>query len=327
MKKKFISSSSPNGIKQLPNVINSQRLKKSPQSEANIIKLIESKESSFKKSPLNLFIEKPGVKSSLDLNCINSFLNEPSFFYDQGYENYKTRSPGGRKEVHQLMEWLDQMLQKVNQTRFEEPSELFDTANEIYSTCLAETIRQVSVHCKERGYLISRVWVAYKNLFEKALAISKTRYANLIHINSLEKFKMNQDYSVKIKNLNEMLNTNAHHRDQLIETINELENSLKDSKIKELKMIEKNNLIREKYKILRTELTQYREENRVLRIKFKNFTDEDFVYKKNSFVRKKFKVKKKKEIEKISEQDPLLNSFDDFMSENIASRFNSFGIL
>ena len=49
------------------------------------------------------------------------------------------------------------MLQKVVDEKIDKPERLFEIANEIYSACFAEIIRQVSAHCKERGYLISRV--------------------------------------------------------------------------------------------------------------------------------------------------------------------------
>ena len=49
------------------------------------------------------------------------------------------------------------MLQQVVDEKIEDHERLFEIANEIYSACFNEIIRQVSAHCKERGYLISRV--------------------------------------------------------------------------------------------------------------------------------------------------------------------------
>ena len=37
------------------------------------------------------------------------------------------------------------------------PESLYETANTIYKVCFHEIIRQVKVHCKERGELIEKI--------------------------------------------------------------------------------------------------------------------------------------------------------------------------
>ena len=49
------------------------------------------------------------------------------------------------------------MLQKVKNEDSDHPDKLFEVTNEIYSACVAEIIKQVASHCKERGYLLARV--------------------------------------------------------------------------------------------------------------------------------------------------------------------------
>ena len=46
--------------------------------------------------------------------------------------------------------------------------------NTIYTSCLKELVRQISIECTDRGNLIMRVWEAYMNMVEKA-AIETTK--------------------------------------------------------------------------------------------------------------------------------------------------------
>lgn len=56
----------------------------------------------------------------------------------------------------QLFDKLLANLKDVSKTL--PPRELVSESKKIHSMCLFELVRQVSVHCHERGVLLKRVW-------------------------------------------------------------------------------------------------------------------------------------------------------------------------
>ncbi|CAG9317642.1 unnamed protein product [Blepharisma stoltei] len=78
------------------------------------------------------------------------------------------RVPSGRKEVEILNFWLDYMIDtQVNQVSDIEFDKKIKVAQLIYSRCFKEIIRQISVHCIERGELMEKVWSGLLNLFSQ----------------------------------------------------------------------------------------------------------------------------------------------------------------
>jgi hypothetical protein len=66
------------------------------------------------------------------------------------------------------------MLEQLKTRPTDNLEAIFEKAQLIYTTCFEEVVRQVSVHCFERGRLIKMIWEAYLGLLEHALACSKT---------------------------------------------------------------------------------------------------------------------------------------------------------
>jgi len=165
-------------------------------------------------------------------------------------------------------------------------------------------IRQVSVHCKERGYLISRVWVAYKNLFEKALMIAKSNEVML-------KEKLIRDLQMKTSVYTEHIESLQEKISSLTETNQKLEaeqlrtgsgfDSLHSENSKNLEMI---GYIQGRYKILRKELLVSREENRILNGKLLNYSDSA---QKPKNEQKKIKMKSVKFLSAMLARDPVLS--------------------
>lgn len=96
--------------------------------------------------------------------------------------------PSSRSDSIALQKWLNSMLDVLSADVNLPEEEKFDLAQTVYYICFREVIRQVSVHCIERGLLIWSMWRAYISLME-SLGIG---YQN----------KLNQaitDYQNKIK--------------------------------------------------------------------------------------------------------------------------------
>lgn len=85
--------------------------------------------------------------------------------------------PSNRKEAQLLSNWLNYMLHKNLANQEQSKAELIDSAQVVYTTCLKEIFRQVSVHCVERGELLQRVWKAYFLIMVKTITIIKKNKA------------------------------------------------------------------------------------------------------------------------------------------------------
>ena len=70
----------------------------------------------------------------------------------------------------------------------------------IYTACLKEIIRQVTLQCSERGQLLEKVWNSYLELLEKAL-FSSNKEKEKIEIGYLSKIKKVYQIMDREKNL------------------------------------------------------------------------------------------------------------------------------
>jgi hypothetical protein len=61
--------------------------------------------------------------------------------------------------VQMLSQLLDGMLERYQAMKYTMgPRHLIRESQRIHSVCMFEVVRQVSVHCIERGVLLKRVW-------------------------------------------------------------------------------------------------------------------------------------------------------------------------
>jgi hypothetical protein len=66
----------------------------------------------------------------------------------------------------------------------------FANAQKIYTLCFEEVVRQVSVHCLQRGALIKTVWEGYLGLLEQAFKVAKKREEKMLEDFEIEKNRM-----------------------------------------------------------------------------------------------------------------------------------------
>uniref|UniRef100_A0A669PSU2 Axonemal dynein light chain domain containing 1 n=1 Tax=Phasianus colchicus TaxID=9054 RepID=A0A669PSU2_PHACC len=99
------------------------------------------------------------------------------------------RKPSGRLEVIQLMEAMDSMLEKAGvdeligvtgPSQLHNVLELMKAEQNIYNIVFHELIRQVSVDCKERGQLLSKLRQRYVDLLERIPQQMKTLYKKMM---------------------------------------------------------------------------------------------------------------------------------------------------
>ena len=78
--------------------------------------------------------------------------------------------PTNRNDVIELSKWLDNMLEQLNNDNFyKENIDFFEYIQLIYTACLQELIRQVTIQCSERGNLFNKIWKTFIKILEFAL--------------------------------------------------------------------------------------------------------------------------------------------------------------
>lgn len=260
-----------------------------------------------------------------DLKKLNSFFIDSSlnktFLKEFVYEEPPHGPPAERRDAKMLMEWLDFMLQTVQNERIDNPKQLFDMANEIYSVCFVEIIKQVTAHCKERGYLISRVWKAYQTLFAQALKISQTRYQNLCDSLTGENSKVQESLQDKINKIELELYEQTCENESLRSELETQSALVKTKTEKEVKLLNNFSILQTQYKIAKRELLTLREDARILKVRYENIGAEDEFNNvvKRLIIPKRFKRRTSDELDKELSRDPLVN---DFLSDSDSDLFD-----
>ena len=76
-------------------------------------------------------------------------------------------NPEPNPHPHPNQEWMTEMLGRLAADRALEEEALVHEAQTIFSCCFHEVIRQVAVHCAERGHLMAQIWISNMELFER----------------------------------------------------------------------------------------------------------------------------------------------------------------
>mmetsp|Transcript_18685 Transcript_18685/g.38010 ORF Transcript_18685/g.38010 Transcript_18685/m.38010 type:complete len:147 (+) Transcript_18685:3-443(+) len=87
---------------------------------------------------------------------------------------FPSKVPAGRRDVQLLHTWVSDMVTRLRRTQHESslPEEsVLKEAQVLFSVAFHEMIRQVSVHCLERGYLMGKIWWSEMELFQRLLQL------------------------------------------------------------------------------------------------------------------------------------------------------------
>ena len=279
---------------------------------------------------LSLSTDQFEQKLSEDLKKLNTFFIDSSLnktFFKEFVLEEPASLQSDRKDVQMLIEWLDFMLQKIQNEKFDSPKKLFDLANEVYSTCFTEIIRQVTAHCKERGYLISRVWKTYQSLFEQALKISQSRYQNLQENLNTETYKMVAWLEEKVRTIEEELSQIKQEKIDLLSQIESQNVLIKSKTDKEIKMLNNIGILQAQYKVTKRELLTLKEDTRILKVRYENIGAENEFQNvvKRLVIPKRFKRKTSIELDKELSKDPLVNDFLSDSDSDIFDKITKYG--
>ena len=87
---------------------------------------------------------------------------------------FPSKVPAGRRDVVLLHAWVNDMIARLKQTSSNlREEEMLKDAQLLFSVAFHEIIRQVSVHCLERGYLMGKIWWSEMELFQRLLALHR----------------------------------------------------------------------------------------------------------------------------------------------------------
>jgi hypothetical protein len=103
--------------------------------------------------------------NNADYHPSNEKVHEAEILYRNSLESGK---PSGRREAELLNLWVEMMMDKYVYSMKDNPVEQrVKAAQLIYTLCLKEIIRQVTVHCNQRGHLLEKIWNAQIRLYSK----------------------------------------------------------------------------------------------------------------------------------------------------------------
>ena len=86
---------------------------------------------------------------------------------------FPSKVPAGRRDVLLLHTWVNDMISRLKQTSRASEEETLKDAQLLFSVAFHEIIRQVSVHCLERGYLMGKIWWSEMELFQRLLQMRR----------------------------------------------------------------------------------------------------------------------------------------------------------
>ncbi|CAD8105512.1 unnamed protein product [Paramecium sonneborni] len=144
-----------------------------------------------------------------------------------------------RQMAIDLQQWFDFMISKVKQSVLLQNCNTQIIAEEIaliYSSCLKEIIRQVSLECKERGCLLEKVWNSYIALIDQLIS------------------NINKTYSENLLNQQQQQQINSSQKN-FLDDYNHLQLLLQQLKTEKEALEKKNNFLEEKIKKQKEEIS------------------------------------------------------------------------
>ena len=226
-------------------------------------------------------------------------------------------APSKRKEVEMLSGWLDFMLAKILEESSQNKAEIFENAQIVYTACLNEIFRQISVHCSDRGELLQRIWRAYFSVMVKTINVYQISKISLQKRYAQEISSLKEKYSQEIFVLDEKISEKSEKISSLSFNTNELELQLKRANIKceELKhriLVLQSQYSKDKVRLIRLE-DDYRNLRELQRMVLEDIDENIPGYKK---VQPKGKIRFR-ELSKLFLADPLCGNLTELVIPEI----------
>jgi len=185
-----------------------------------------------------------------------------------------------------LSKWIDSMLTNLSLKKDLSLDLIFENLQIIYTGCLQELIRQISIQCVERGQLMQKIWNAYISLFERII-IEQKKFSNDIEKNYLmETSRIHKVYQNEIDFYKNKLELEKNENDQNKKSYSVLLEKYKQLKIKNKKMVHDFSTHKVNFDNMRAEFNIIQEENINLKITLEKFANTKETDKSDVLIRK-----------------------------------------
>lgn len=269
---------------------NLQELKQTFLTQDNIIDIDEVS----KLCPLNLIKRIP-----------HEFLNTNLLKRDKNLFP-KLGGPAGQKDADLLENWLDIMLSKAGEEKYSEEQK-FEYSQIIYSTCLKEIVRQVSVQCIKRGELLERIWKSYLMLFLKTIKILHKSKQACEKTSKIRIKALNDKYESTIESLMKEIEGLQSKVSSIENEKSALTRQLELAEEREKKYIERLNILQNYYEQTIIRVHRLEDVNRNLNLVIAKTLDDYEAETSGSTVLKYKQVIRFRELTHLLAADPLLN--------------------
>ena len=163
---------------------------------------------------------------------------------------------------------------------------IFEKMQLIYTGCLQELIRQISLQCYERGLLMQKIWNAYISLFERIIVEHK-KSSNLMETIYLEESsRVHKAYQKEIEILKSKINILNDENQDLNKNYRKTLDKYKQLKMKHKKILHDYSSQKTNFDNMRTEFNIVQEENIEMKIaiekisKTKEIDKSEFLFRK-----------------------------------------------
>lgn len=221
-----------------------------------------------------------------------------------------------RQEAKDLLIWLDDKIQHIL-CESSDPEQIFEKSQKIYSHCINEIVKQVSIHCKERGIVIERVWRAYQTVFERSQKTYHAKLMNLEEKQSQDKINIHKMYNKQLSKLEKKLAETEKKNEECLKIIESQEKLHNTQQIIEENLKIRLKAAQSRYKAAKRDVLLLKEELRVFNFQASSIGTIHSP-KPSALLRlnHRIKVKSQLAIEKELEKDPILADVSNLMTED-----------
>lgn len=138
--------------------------------------------------------------------------------------------PSSRSDSVVLTKWLNAVMSKIS-TMLDKEFRI-DLARTVYYICFREVVRQISVHCIERGFLVWQLWTAYSELIVKLGERYKMKQRKIVQLNDTKVASMRSLYESELAVAKDKSQQLQAELDRYKNEVDEVKKQLKVCKVK-----------------------------------------------------------------------------------------------
>ena len=185
-----------------------------------------------------------------------------------------------------MSKWTDLMLTNLSIEKNLPLDTVFESLQIIYSGCLQELIRQISIQCVERGQLLHKIWNSHISLFERLMieqkkASNQTEKNYLMESSRIHKLYQNELEVFKV-NFDQATQENEQYKKDHVK----ISEKHKQLKAKFKKMLQDFSIQKLNFENIRTEFNLIQEENLELKVVLENLCKSKEVEKSDVLFKK-----------------------------------------